>query len=117
MTSDRYDSIDNYFSPNTGEAAKTNFKIFCGNWIKIDTPFKYEFRYDNGMKGSVKYSYSKNYIDQPEYPLWYEGYLPENKPSILPAGDPDKKNIIQFYIRIINKYGSYAEYNDVRIEV
>ena len=56
-------------------------------------------------------------MDTPEYPLWYEGYEPENKPSILPAGDPKKKYIIKFYIRIINVYGSYAEYNNLTIEV
>ena len=106
----------NFCRPTKGEAAKTKFKIFCRNWKKIDTPFKYEFRYDNGIKRSVKYSYSKSYVDMPEYPLWYEGYEPENKPSILPAGNQDKGNIIDFHIRIINKYGSYGNYS-VKVEV
>ena len=56
-------------------------------------------------------------MDKPEYPLWYEGYEPENKPSILPAGDPKNNHIIKFYIRIINVYGSYAENDYVEIQV
>ena len=101
------------FRIDTGEAAKTKFKIFCRDWKKLDTPIRYEFRYDNGIKRSTKYSY----MNKPEYILWYEGYEPENKPSILPAGDPKNNHIIKFYIRIINVYGSYAENDYVHIQV
>ena len=102
-----------YFSPNSGEAAKTKFKIFCRNWRKIDIPVTYEFRYDNGIKRTVNYSY----MAKPEFPLLYEGYEPESKPTILPAGDPERKYIIRFQIRIINVYRSYAEYSNVNIQV
>ena len=102
-----------YFRSSEGYSATTEFHIFCRNWNNSDPPTKYEFRYDNGARPPVELSY----IKEIEYPLWYEGLVSENRPSVLPAGDPKNQNRIVFMIRIVNAYGSYALFNSLYVTV
>ena len=92
------------FRDTEGYSATTRFQIFCRNWKNFDPPTKYEFRYDNGA-------------DDGDDRLWYEGLVSENKPSVLPAGDPKNQNRITFKIRIINSYGSYAVFDSLSVTV
>lgn len=94
-----------------GEASKTKFGISCTSWKyddEDDRPTQYEFRYDMGAKDG-----SNN------QPLLNPDSLsrPAVSNVLFPQGFKENDYKIQLKIRIINKYGAFAEYDKLSVQV
>ena len=102
-------------TPTEGEAAKTKFRIICINWRADDEPLTYEFRYDTGVTSTIEMSSAK----AKEFPLLNPSSLYRNEVSNVrfPLGLLERDYIIDLKIRIVNKYGTFAEWLHSKVKV
>ena len=81
--------------------------INCENWLTIDNPISYEFRYKTKVDNLAQINSlsSESQANQ----VWYFGerFTP---PRVLPIGDPNNGFQLQLSARICNKYQCCASF-------
>ena len=79
----------------SGYAENTNFTFDCWGWKDDDTPLSYEHNYRNmyGLATLIYYG-TKNTVK-----------------TKLPVGNPKKNFTTTFFVRVLDSYGAYEQFN------